>query len=716
MKKFLLYSFLWVISAVVLSQEKISLADIWLKYEFFPNYPDEIQNHPDGKSFTILKDNTIVQYDYRKGNEVARIPQETIKDLRVEYYAYSEDGNKILLGHDFKSLYRHSKLGNYTVLDIKRNKLIPIPGQENIRQAELSPDGKFVAYVKENNLYLFNLETMEEVPITQDGQMNAIINGAVDWVYEEEFSIKKGFYWSPDSKYVMYYRFDESNVKTFELTYYKGEVYPEIYEYKYPKAGEDNSLVDVYVYDIHSKKSVKMNLGNDYDQYIPRMYWTFIPGNALIFRLNRLQNHLDILLADVKTGQTQVIYQEDNKYYIEITDNFYVLKDNSGFIFSSEKNGYQQLYFLSLDGKKEYCITPGKYDVNKLVGVDEKNKIVYYLSHEDGPIHCMPYMISLDGKEKKRLFEELGWYEITLSGNAQFMLVSYSNANTPPVYSLYTILGKHIKTLEDNSGLKEKLKKYGFVGKEFFTFTTSEGIVLNGWMMKPAQMNTHKRYPVLMYMYGGPGINTVTNEYDPMNYAWFQLLVQNDYIVVSIDNRGTGGRGEEFKKCTYLNLGKYEVLDQIEGAKYLSKLPYVDSTRIGAFGWSFGGFLSSLCITRGANHFKAAVAVAPVTNWKFYDNIYTERYMRKPSENPDGYEKNSPIFWAKKMKGKFLLVHGMTDDNVHLQNAAELARELVNNNKDFEMFFYPNKNHGIYGGYTRYHLFNKITQFILTNL
>lgn len=716
MKKFVLYFFLWLIPAIVFTQEKVTLADIWIKYEFFPKYPDEIQNHPDGKSFTILKDNTIVQYDYKTGNEVDRIPVDLLKDLRIEYYAFSEDGKKILLGHDFTRLYRHSQQGSYTVLDLKTKKLTSIPARQNIRQAELSPDGKWVAYVKDNNLYLFNIETSQETQVTTDGKINSIINGAVDWVYEEEFSIKKGFHWSPDSKYIMYYRFDESNVKTYQLTYYKGDEYPEIYEYKYPKAGEDNSLVDVCVYDVINRKSIKMDVGSNYDQYIPRIYWTYMPGKALIFRLNRLQNHLDILMADVTTGQTKLIYQEDNKYYVEITDNFYVFKDNSGFIFSSEKNGYQQLFFRSMDGKNEYCMTTGNFDVNKLIGVDEKNKLVYYLSHEDGAIHCMPYVISLDGKNKKKLFDELGWYDITLSGNAQYMLVNYSNANTPPVFSLYTISGKLVKTLENNGEIKEKLKKYGFVSMEFFSFKTSEGIELNAWMMKPSRMEPQKRYPVLMYMYGGPGINTVKNEYDPMDYAWFQLLVQNGYIVVSVDNRGTGGRGEEFKKCTYLNLGKLEVFDQIEGAKYLSKLPFVDSTRIGAFGWSFGGFLSSLCITRGANHFKAAVAVAPVTNWKYYDNIYTERYMRKPSENPEGYEKNSPIYWAKKMKGKFLLIHGMTDDNVHLQNAAELARELVNNNKDFEMFFYPNKNHGIYGGYTRYHLFNKITNFILTNL
>jgi len=713
-KGFVTFFILYVI--IIFAQDKLTLSTIFFSGELYPSYValDEMKDYPDGKTFTLLDENIIVQYDFKSGKEVKKLVDGSKLNVQIKTYEFSEDGQKFLIGYDFKSVYRHSKLGKYLVYNIKTGEITQIPGEGNIRQAEISPDGKWVAYVKDNNLFLFDLMAKKEIAITTDGKKNEIINGAVDWVYEEEFSITKGFYWSPDSRYIMYYRFDESKVKTYQLTYY-GDVYPEIFEYKYPKAGEDNSLVDVYVYDVSIKKAVKMDLGSNPDQYIPRIYWTYLPSKALIFRLNRLQNHLDILLADVTNGSTQVIYTEDNKRYIEITDNFYVLKDNSGFIFSSEKQGFQQLFFRSLDGNKELCLTPGAYDVEKLAGVDEKRKKVYYISHEDGAIHATAYVVNLDGKEKKKLFEPEGWYDLVLCGNGNHLAIEFSTANTPPEFSLYTADGKLVRELENNSTLKEKLKKYGFVNKEFFTFTTSENIVLNGWMLKPATLEPGKKYPVLMYMYGGPGVNTVKNKFDISSY-WFQFLVQNGYIVVSIDNRGTGGRGEEFKKCTYLNLGNYEVLDQIEGAKYLKTLSFVDSFRIGTFGWSFGGFLSSLCITRGAKYFKASIAVAPVTNWKYYDNIYTERYMRKPAENPEGYEKNSPIYWAKKMKGKLFLVHGMADDNVHLQNSADFITELVNNNKDFDMFFYPNKNHGIYGGYTRYHLYNKMTNFLFNNL
>jgi len=536
----------------------------------------------------------------------------------------------------------------------------------------------------------------------------------MDWVYEEEFGITKGFEWSPDGKYIAYYRMDESKVKEFTLTYY-GELYPEEYKYKYPKAGEDNSLVDIFVYDVAAGKSVKMDAGKETDQYIPRIYWTYQPGKLVMFRMNRLQNHLDLLLTDASTGASSVLLAEDNKYYVDIFDNTKFLKDGSGFIFTSEKSGYNHIYYYGMDGKLKKQLTSGNWDIAEVSGIDEKNKMVHYISFEDGPMNKMLYSVSFDGA-KKKISSDLGSHSVTFSSDFAYYIDNWSDANTAPKYTIRDAKGKQQLVLEDNADLNAKMKEYGFAKEEFFTFKTSENVELNGWMIKPANMEKGKKYPVFMYMYGGPGVNTVENGFGYFDFAWFQMLAQKGYIVVSVDNRGTGGRGEEFKKCTYMQLGKYEVADQIEAAKYLGTLDYVDKSRIGVFGWSFGGYLSTLCMTKGNEYFKAGIAVAPVTNWRYYDNIYTERFMRTPQENADGYDSNSPINFVKKLKGKYLLVHGTTDDNVHVQNSMDLVSALVNANREFDMFFYPNKNHSIYGGFTRYHLYNKMTNFILENL
>ena len=716
----ILAAFSFFLSLQSFAQKDITLADIWATYKFYPASISDIQSLPGGSTYTILEGNKIIEYDYKNGKEKAvLVDGADLKyegsSISIEEYAFSPDMKFLVLGTNLQSIYRHSVKGDYYILRLDSKELIRIPGDANVRLPDISPDGKAVAYVRENNLYIYDMASKAEIAVTEDGKFNHLIYGTTDWVYEEEFGFTKGFFWSPDAGYIAYYRMDESDVKEYNLTFY-GDLYPELYTYKYPKAGEDNSLVDIYVYNLAEKKSVKMDVGEETDQYLPRIKWTARPYTLAIQRMNRLQNHLDILLADAAGGATELLYSEDNKYYIDVTDNWYFLSDNTGWIMTSEKSGYHHIYFYDMDGKEIRQLTDGEWDIESVLGVDEKNQLVYYISFEDGPQNKMLYSVSIDNGKRTKISKKLGAHDIHFSDSYEFYIDEFSDANTAPLYTVKNSKGKNVNVLEDNKALNDRMKDFTFVPKEFFDFTTSKDVNLNGWMMKPANMESGKKYPVLMYMYGGPGVNTVKNEYGYFDFAWFQMLTQKGYIIVSVDNRGTGGRGEQFKKVTYLELGKFETEDQIETAKYLAALDYVDANRIGAFGWSFGGYLSTLCMTKGNKYFKSAIAVAPVTNWRYYDNIYTERFMRTPQENPEGYDQNSPINFVKKLKGKYFLVHGLADDNVHVQNSMDLVNALVDANKDFEMFFYPNKNHGIYGGYTRYHLYDKMTDFILENL
>jgi len=706
----------------------ISLDQIWKTYSFYPRGVYGINSLKNGNEYTRITKGSVVVYDYESGDSVATlihakdlIPEGDSLPLRLSDFSMSDDESLFLIPTEEEAIYRHSSKAEFYVFDSKSKKLERLSEGGKQRLADFSSKGDQIAFVRDNNLFVKDMASGVEKQITTDGSHNAIINGTCDWVYEEEFGFTKAFFWSPDGKYIAYYRFDESRVKEYTLTYY-GELYPELDTYKYPKAGEDNSLVDIYIYDVAAGKAVKVDVGPETDQYIPRIKWTADAAKLAVQRLNRLQNHLDILLADASTGNTSVIYTEDNPYYIDITDDLTFTPDGKYFIMSSEKSGYNHLYYYGMDGKLVKQLTSGNWDVTKMYGYDADAKKIYYQSAERSPLDRDVYAVNLKGK-KTLISTKVGTNNANFSSAYNYFINSWSDANTPPVYTVNKADGKEVRVLEDNHALVNRLKEYAISPVEFFTLTTpeitlpsGEQVELNAWRILPTNFNPEKKYPVLLSIYGGPGSQEVTNSWGGFNLMWFQMLAENGIMVISVDNRGTGARGEVFKKMTYKELGKYETLDYIETAKYMSELPYVDKDRLGIFGWSYGGFMASNTLFQGADYYSTAIAVAPVTNWRYYDNIYTERYMRKPQDNASGYDENSPINHVDKLKGHYLLVHGGADDNVHPQNTMDLVSALVAADKQFDLMIYPNKNHGIYGGNTRYHLFKKMTDFLYKNL
>ncbi|MBS1651846.1 MAG: S9 family peptidase [Bacteroidetes bacterium] len=706
------------------AQQKITLNDIWVKYAFYPKSAAGFNVLSDGLNYVDVEEqngqSTLCKYELKTQKKIGSIVNANDivfkeKKIDISTYQFSPDEKKLLLYEDVEMVYRRSPKANYYVYDITSKTTVQISDKGKQLFPSFSPDGNKIAYVRDNNIYIKSLINNEEIAVTNDGELNKIKNGWGDWVYEEEFSKADYFDWSSDSRYLSYVKFDESNVKEYSMDIYKGKLYPEKYTFKYPKAGEDNSIVSVHIYDVQTKNTIKADVGSNTDIYIPRIQFTNNPLVLCVQRLNRLQNKWDILFVDAVSGKSTQVHSEESKTYIDITDDL-TFVGNKGFIISSEADNYNHLYYYDITGKLITQITKGNWDVTEFKGFDEATNTLYYMSTENGSINRDIFSIKLTGKNKKQISNNPGFNNCDFTTGYKYYIISHSDANTPASYELRDINGKLIKVLEDNKELKEKLKQYKLSQRTFFKFKTTEGIELNGWMMKPQNFDSTKKYPVYMYAYNGPGSNEVNNAFDPFEYMWHNLLNQEGYMVVCVDGRGTLGRGREFKHCTYLQLGKYETIDQIEVAKYLGGLPYVDKNRIGFQGWSFGGFMACNLITKGADYFKMAIAVAPVTNWKFYDNIYTERFMRKPEDNKSGYEDNSPINHVKKIKGKFLLIHGSADDNVHLQNSMELSAELVKNNIPYDFMVYPNKNHGISGGLTRIHLFTKILNFVKENL
>jgi len=708
------------ITSTAFAQKTITLEDVWQKGTFSAKSAPGFNFMNDGKHYTLQEGSKIQQYDLTTGNLV-----ETILDAstlantagftgEMQGYDLSADEQKLLLSSELEPLYRHSFKGKFFVYDRQSKTLKSIFEGGKISLAILNPQGTKVAFLFENNLYIKDLAADKTTQVTMDGKINSIINGGMDWVYEEEFALTQGYQWAPDGQRLAFYRFDESAVKEFTLQMYYNELYPENVTFKYPKVGETNSTVTVHIYDLNSGKTIKTDANPEADQYIPRIYWTTNPKQLCILRMNRLQNQLDILLTDVETGATKKIFTETSKWYVDeaILDNVTFLKDGKNFLMTSERDGWRHVYLHDMSGKQIRQLTKGNWEVSTLYGVDEKRGLVYFQSTEELPMKRQVYTVNLDGKNKKTLAATLGTNSANFSSTYDYYVLTHSNINTPPTYTVYDQAGKQVRVVEDNKALKSKISEFRVTNAEFFKFKTSENVELNGWMTKPTGFKENRRYPVLMFVYGGPGSQKVVDAYTSGNYWWFEMLAQQGYVVACVDNRGTGGRGEEFKKMTYLQLGKYETVDQIEAAKYLGTLPFVDKQRIGIFGWSYGGYMSSLCLFKGADVFNTAIAVAPVTNWKWYDSIYTERYMQTEKENAAGYQDNSPANFADRLKGDYLLVHGLGDDNVHFQHTAEMANALIKANKQYDTYFYPNRNHSISGGNTRLHLYTKMTNFL----
>ena len=722
MKFFQLLLFFTFLSFQGFAQQKLTIEEIYTG-AFRSKSMDELQALKNNNQYTVLntdqasRSQQIDLYDYATLKKIANLLDTKVTPALVDgidSYAFSGDEKQILIATNSNPIFRRSATADYYLYNIASKQCTKV--LEQVLEATFSPDATKIAYAKQNNLFVYDIASKNNMQITTDGKKNAIINGICDWVYEEEFEFVRAFDWSADSKKLAFIRFDETLVPEFSMTLYKKQLYPTVETFKYPKAGEPNASTSLHLYDLGNQETKKISLGNYTDFYIARMQWTNDANVVSCQVLNRHQDNLDLIFVDAATQIAKVVLNEKDKAYVEVTNNLTFLKDNS-FIWTSEKDGFNHIYWYDKSGKLKNQVTSGKWDVTEYYGFDEKTKTIFYQSVENGSINRGVYKIGLDGKNKTALYAKNGTASATFSPNFDYFIAKFSSSTQPNLFTLNTSKdGKQVQEIANNNALLEKLKKYNLPEKEFFELATEKGNKLNAWILKPKNFEATKKYPVFMYQYSGPGSQQVTNSWLDTDDLWFMSLTQQGYIVACVDGRGTGFKGAEFKKCTQKELGKLEVEDQIDAAKIIGKYAFVDASRIGIFGWSYGGFMSSNCILKGADVFKMAIAVAPVTNWRFYDSIYTERYLQTPQENASGYDQNSPINFVDKLKGNFLLVHGTADDNVHVQNSMQMIEALVQANKQFDWAIYPDKNHGIYGGKTRIQLFNKLTNFVKEKL
>ena len=686
----------------------------------------------DGESFARISEDSksIIKYSFKTGNQTGTLFDAATargpKVKNIDDYILSPDESRILIQTETEPIYRHSKKAEYYLYSVQNKTLEQLSKNGKQQEPLFSPDGNQVAFVRDGNLFLVKLLfNNAESQVTKDGKMNEVINGLPDWVNEEEFSFNRAFDFSSDGTMLAWIRYDESKVPMFQIPLYKGLApeksqyadYPGTYDYKYPVAGAVNSTVGVYSYDIKSHVTRKLDLPLPADGYVPRIKFTATPDQLAVVTLNRHQSEMNIYMCNARSRVCKLALKESDEKYVK-EDAYLALRFfGNHFTLISDRSGQRQLYWYTTTGQLEKQLTNAGFEVTQFYDYDEQSGTFYYQAEDGSPLRTAVFSTNLKGKTKK-LSTQSGSNAAIFSTGEKYFLNTYSNLTTPPVTSICNNEGKTEKVLITNEQLKQTLQGADIAQKEFFTFKTSDGIELNGWMMKPSDFNSNKKYPVILYQYSGPGSQEVHDSWNAgfMPGGLFEsYLCQQGFIVVCVDGRGTGGKGAAFEKCTYLHLGYYESHDQVETAEYVGTLPYVDKTNIGIWGWSYGGFNTLMSLSEGKPVFKAGVAVAPVTNYRFYDSIYTERYMRTPNENPDGYDYNA-ISRADKMNGDLLICHGLADDNVHFSNTAEYAEALVQANKQFDMQVYTNRNHSIYGGNTRLHLFTRISNFFMTHL
>ena len=706
---------------VLLAQEKeITNEEIW-DFDFSVKSLQEIHPLSSVSQYSVLEldpirqTSKVIAYDYATANLVGEIVNSATSALLPYFtsYSFSKDESKLLLETDSQQIYRRSKRAQYYVYEVATKKSSLLFGAK-VQEPKFSPDGSKVAFVFNRNIYIKELASNTIVQVTDDGSKD-IINGLTDWVYEEEFGFVRAFDWNADGSALVFMQFDETEVPTYSMDIIGQGLYPFPYTFKYPKAGEKNAVVSLYLYKVEEQTLSEIKLEGEQPYYIPRIQFSPNKNKLVVQTINRHQNHLKLWNYDIENDSSKVILEERDKAYVDVHDNLRFLKDES-FLWTSDRDGFNHLYHYKADGTLKKQITKGDWEVTRFFGFQEKTKELYYASVEPGSTERAVYSIKLNGTGKRALSPEKGTNGVAFSADYKYYIHTYEDSYTPTIYNLrLTSSGKIIRSIEDNTELKTKLAQYKISPKEFSKIEVN-GNQLNMWMIKPKDFDPNKKYPLLMFQYSGPGSQEVSNEWSDERDLWHQSLAQKGIIIACVDGRGTGFKGSAFKKVTYMQLVYFETLDQIEAARILGQKSFIDEERIGIWGWSYGGHMSTNCLLKGNDVFSLAIAVAPVTSWRFYDTIYTERFMRTPQENPEGYDLNSPFNYPELLKGDYLLIHGSGDDNVHLQNTMRMVEALVQENKNFEWMIYPDKSHGIYGGNTRLHLYNKMTNFILTNL